>query len=268
MPPTAPVPNSLAAPIPLFTAPMPSGSSGAPEAYPPPQPLPASSPPGAAPASTPTAQPAQPPAPDQYVPQYPYTSADAPSQVVPLPGVPAHEPFGLGVAPVIRAFPATELYPAELRPMLTRHRLRRRRHRTAASMLTGAALAFGVSALRPWAALIPSPAVARDPAASAALGHAPRMPGSIAVAGIAAGGSVTVTDTHARGSVSATDTHAGGSVTVTDTHAGGSVPVMGADLRSVANSSSPAVGTGARAGPTTPAIRQQAAIAPTDALDA
>ncbi|MBR7830473.1 hypothetical protein KDK95_29500 [Actinospica sp. MGRD01-02] len=37
----------------------------------------------------------------------------------------------------------------ELRPVLTRHRLRRRRHRSAASLLTGAALALGFTASRP-----------------------------------------------------------------------------------------------------------------------
>jgi hypothetical protein len=42
-----------------------------------------------------------------------------------------------------------EAYPVELRPVLTRHRLRRRRHRSAASVLAGAALALGISALRP-----------------------------------------------------------------------------------------------------------------------
>jgi hypothetical protein len=42
-----------------------------------------------------------------------------------------------------------EAYPIELRPVLTRHRLRRRRHRSAASLLTGAALALGLAASRP-----------------------------------------------------------------------------------------------------------------------
>jgi hypothetical protein len=42
-----------------------------------------------------------------------------------------------------------EAYPVELRPVLTRHRLRRRRHRSAASVLTGAALALGFTASRP-----------------------------------------------------------------------------------------------------------------------
>jgi hypothetical protein len=50
-------------------------------------------------------------------------------------------------------------------------------------MLTGAALAFGVSALRPWAALTPSSTSARDPTASSALGRTPAVPNSIAVAG-------------------------------------------------------------------------------------
>ena len=50
-----------------------------------------------------------------------------------------------------------EAYPVELRPVLTRHRLRRKRHRSAASMLTGAALAFGVTASRP----VPAESTAR-----------------------------------------------------------------------------------------------------------
>jgi hypothetical protein len=36
-----------------------------------------------------------------------------------------------------------------VRPRLTRHRLRRRRTRTAATLLTGASLALGLAALRP-----------------------------------------------------------------------------------------------------------------------
>lgn len=107
------------------------------------------------------------------------------------PGTGAQTPFGLGHLPSSRTFAASELYPAELRPMLTRHRLRRRRHRTAASMLTGAALAFGVSALRPWSALTPgSPASVRgptDPAAQArmpAIPVAPAMRPSIGLSGV------------------------------------------------------------------------------------
>ncbi len=53
-----------------------------------------------------------------------------------------------------------EAYPVELRPVLTRHRLRRRRHRSAASLLTGAALALGITATRP------------APAGAAAVRHA------------------------------------------------------------------------------------------------
>ena len=53
-----------------------------------------------------------------------------------------------------------EAYPVELRPVLTRHRLRRRRHRSAASLLTGAALALGITATRP------------VPAGAAAVSHA------------------------------------------------------------------------------------------------
>jgi hypothetical protein len=39
--------------------------------------------------------------------------------------------------------------PDTMRHRLTRHRLRRRRTRTAATLLTGASLAFGAAALRP-----------------------------------------------------------------------------------------------------------------------
>lgn len=65
-----------------------------------------------------------------------------------------------------------EAYPAELRPVLTRHRLRRRRHRSAASLLTGAALALGITATRPVPAgatttrSTPDTGAARQPAPS------------------------------------------------------------------------------------------------------
>lgn len=68
-----------------------------------------------------------------------------------------------------------EAYPAELRPVLTRHRLRRRRHRSAASVLAGAALALGISASRP----VPASAAALDhtnPADSASPTPAGRVP--------------------------------------------------------------------------------------------
>jgi hypothetical protein len=39
--------------------------------------------------------------------------------------------------------------PNAMRVRLTRHRLRRRRSRTAATLITGVSLAFGVAALRP-----------------------------------------------------------------------------------------------------------------------
>lgn len=118
-----------------------------------------------------------------------------PSAPTPLPGAPPlaqplaaplaphlrPPPFELGAHLLSRSFPAAEFYPAELRPMMARHRLRRRRHRTAASMLTGAALAFGISALRPWAALMPGSAPARDPTAPTARVHTLGMPTSISV---------------------------------------------------------------------------------------
>jgi hypothetical protein len=62
-----------------------------------------------------------------------------------------------------------ESYPAELRPVLTSHRLRRRRHRGAASLLTGAALALGFAAMRP----VPAGAATGAHAATAPTGGAP-----------------------------------------------------------------------------------------------
>ena len=39
-------------------------------------------------------------------------------------------------------------YPKDIRPLITRHRLRRQRRRKAATLLTGASIALGVAALR------------------------------------------------------------------------------------------------------------------------
>ena len=39
--------------------------------------------------------------------------------------------------------------PQDIRPLITRHRLRRQRRRKAATLLTGASIALGVAALRP-----------------------------------------------------------------------------------------------------------------------
>jgi hypothetical protein len=44
---------------------------------------------------------------------------------------------------------ATTHYPQDIRPLITRHRLRRQRRRKAATLLTGASIALGVAALRP-----------------------------------------------------------------------------------------------------------------------
>ncbi len=44
---------------------------------------------------------------------------------------------------------ATPSYPQDIRPLITRHRLRRQRRRKAATLLTGASIALGVAALRP-----------------------------------------------------------------------------------------------------------------------
>ena len=136
--------------------------------------------------------PSAPPQPTFFTATPPTAAASMPSTSSLSPDTPPHEPFSLAASPVKRTFPASELYPAELRPMLTRHRLRRRRHRTAASMLTGAALAFGVSALRPWAVLTPSSTSARDPTASSAVGRTPAVPNSIAVADPAVAGPAAV----------------------------------------------------------------------------
>jgi len=46
-----------------------------------------------------------------------------------------------------QAYAAPE-YPQDIRPLITRHRLRRQRRRKAATLLTGASIAFGVAALR------------------------------------------------------------------------------------------------------------------------
>lgn len=50
------------------------------------------------------------------------------------------ETFGARDAPVV---------PQDIRPLITRHRLRRQRRRKAATLLTGASIALGVAALRP-----------------------------------------------------------------------------------------------------------------------
>jgi hypothetical protein len=65
-----------------------------------------------------------------------------------------------------------ESYPAELRPVLTRHRLRRRRHRSAATLLTGAALALGLAALRPAPASASATARAQSAARTDSPDHA------------------------------------------------------------------------------------------------
>lgn len=44
--------------------------------------------------------------------------------------------------------PASPEHPADIRPLITRHRLRRQRRRKAATLLTGASIALGVAALR------------------------------------------------------------------------------------------------------------------------
>ena len=46
-----------------------------------------------------------------------------------------------------QAYAAPE-YPQDIRPLITRHKLRRRRRRKAATLLTGASIALGIAALR------------------------------------------------------------------------------------------------------------------------
>jgi hypothetical protein len=46
-----------------------------------------------------------------------------------------------------QAYAAPE-YPQDIRPLITRHRLRRQRRRKAATLLTGASIALGIAALR------------------------------------------------------------------------------------------------------------------------
>lgn len=54
-------------------------------------------------------------------------------------GLYAHQPY---------TTPATPEHPQDIRPLITRHRLRRQRRRKAATLLTGASIALGVAALR------------------------------------------------------------------------------------------------------------------------
>ncbi len=55
------------------------------------------------------------------------------------PGAPYYAP---------EPYPAPD-YPQDIRPLITRHRLRRQRRRKAATLLTGASIALGVASLRP-----------------------------------------------------------------------------------------------------------------------
>lgn len=120
-------------------------------------------------------------------PEHPAPADPVLTVSMPFPHPDRRLPLDFRCAPRSGAVPVSELYPADLRPMLTRHRLRRRRHRTAASMLTGAALAFAVSALRPWAAVMPAPTSARDPTVPSTQTRAPIMPSSMAIADSGAG---------------------------------------------------------------------------------
>jgi hypothetical protein len=69
------------------------------------------------------------------------------------------------------ATPTTPEHPQDIRPLITRHRLRRQRRRKAATLLTGASIALGVTALR-----TPS-ASAHTEKALASMTHIHRQPG-------------------------------------------------------------------------------------------
>ena len=72
-------------------------------------------------------------------PGYPgtYPRSMSPRRVFPGYG---SEMFGARDVPAV---------PQDIRPLITRHRLRRQRRRKAATLLTGASIALGVAALRP-----------------------------------------------------------------------------------------------------------------------
>ena len=80
-----------------------------------------------------------------------------------------HRPTGI-YAHQQRATPAAPELPKDIRPLITRHRLRRQRRRKAATLLTGASIALGVAALR-----TPS-ASAHSEKALAPITHAHRQP--------------------------------------------------------------------------------------------
>lgn len=61
---------------------------------------------------------------------------------------------------------AVSEYPTDIRPLITRHRLRRQRRRKAATLLTGASIALGTAALR-----TPSAGAAQSPKVSAPITH-------------------------------------------------------------------------------------------------
>ncbi len=76
---------------------------------------------------------------------------------------------------------ATPSHPQDIRPLITRHRLRRQRRRKAATLLTGASIALGVAALRPPNAsahsaksLAPITHTERHPVHDPVLTHQPR----------------------------------------------------------------------------------------------
>jgi hypothetical protein len=84
---------------------------------------------------------------------------------------------------------------ADIRPLITRHKLRRRRRRTAATLLTGASIALGAAAIR--APSTPHHAPATSPADARV--HAPGAePGGAGSGGAQAGGA-DPSSTRARG---------------------------------------------------------------------
>lgn len=95
----------------------------------------------------------------------------------PVPPYPTnHTPFGYSMSghpvsgPLLPGFaPDSAPYPQDIRPLITRHRLRRQRRRKAATLLTGASIAFGVAAFRTPSASADGP---RSPAHAAHDPHA------------------------------------------------------------------------------------------------
>lgn len=68
--------------------------------------------------------------------------------------------------------------PIDIRPLITRHRLRKRRQRKAAGLLTGASIALGVAALRSPPAIAQSRPAAAPACVAPGFSPASAAPGS------------------------------------------------------------------------------------------